>query len=79
MRVLGIHIPVSGTPPEGGLLVANHLSYVDILVLSAVHPFLFVAKSEVREWPLFGLLARLAGTLFIRRDLPGDVGRRMPN
>jgi 1-acyl-sn-glycerol-3-phosphate acyltransferase len=75
LRVLGIHIQVSGTPPRGGLLVANHLSYVDILALSAVHPSLFVAKSEIRDWPLFGLLARLAGTLFVRRDLPGDVSR----
>ena len=75
LRVLHVRLQTSGAPPTAGVLVANHLSYVDILVLAATRPLVFVAKSEVRGWPIFGLLARLAGTLFVRRDLRGDVGR----
>jgi lyso-ornithine lipid O-acyltransferase len=50
-----------------GLVVSNHLSYLDILVYSAARPFLFVAKSEVRRWPLLGTMARLGGTIFVDR------------
>jgi 1-acyl-sn-glycerol-3-phosphate acyltransferase len=51
-----------------GLTVSNHLSYLDILVYGAARPFLFVAKSEVRRWPLWGTLATLAGTIFVERE-----------
>jgi 1-acyl-sn-glycerol-3-phosphate acyltransferase len=61
----------SVTPSEGnkgpGLTVSNHLSYLDVLVYGAARPFLFVAKSEVRRWPLLGTLASLGGTIFIDR------------
>ncbi len=50
-----------------GLTVSNHLTYLDILVYGAVRPFLFVAKSEVRRWPLLGTLASLGGTIFVDR------------
>ena len=51
-----------------GLTVSNHLTYLDILVYGAARPFLFVAKSEVRQWPLLGTLASLGGTIFVDRD-----------
>lgn len=61
----------------GVLVVANHLSWLDILVLGAVQPMRMVAKVEVRDWPLLGALARRIGTLFIDRrglrSLPGVV------
>ena len=50
-----------------GLVVSNHLTYLDILVYSAARPFLFVAKSEVRRWPFLGTMARLGGTIFVDR------------
>jgi lyso-ornithine lipid O-acyltransferase len=50
-----------------GLTVSNHLTYLDILVYGAARPFLFVAKSEVRRWPLLGTLATLGGTIFVDR------------
>ena len=53
-----------------GLLVCNHLGYLDILVLAACRPALFVAKSEVKQWPVFGWFARLAGTIFVHRGKP---------
>lgn len=64
---LGVDVRAAGTLPARGLMVANHQSYLDILVLSAQAPAVFVAKREVRSWPVFGLMARLAGAIFIER------------
>lgn len=76
---LGIELATRGRAPGRGLLIANHLSYLDILVLSATSPAVFVAKSEVRSWPVFGWMARLEGAIFIRRsrlrDLPIVIGQ----
>ena len=70
LRVLGIEVRLSGRMPDSGLLVANHLSYLDILVFGALAPTVFVAKMEVRSWAVFGRMARLGGSLFIdRRNL----------
>jgi 1-acyl-sn-glycerol-3-phosphate acyltransferase len=77
-RLLGVlHIEFScdGQPPSRGVLVSNHLSYTDILVYGAILPIVFISKSEVAGWPIFGTLAKFAGTLFIRRDLRSDVLR----
>lgn len=69
-RLLGIGLEVKGTPPEEGplLIVSNHVSWIDIMVLSAVAPLSFVAKREVARWPFFGTLARLQRTVFVDRD-----------
>jgi 1-acyl-sn-glycerol-3-phosphate acyltransferase len=64
---LQIELQPEGAFPSRGLLVANHLGYLDIMVLSAMHPCVFVAKQEVRSWPLFGLMAKLSGTVFVDR------------
>jgi lyso-ornithine lipid O-acyltransferase len=53
--------------PDAALIVANHQSYLDILALAAYFPAQFVAKSEVRGWPLVGWLASLGGTLYVER------------
>ena len=75
LPVFGIELRVAGPIPSSGLLVSNHLSYLDILILGATAPCVFVSKSEVRHWPVFGWFARLAGTLFVRRDRRSDVER----
>lgn len=76
MRILKIELRVSGTPPSGGaVLVANHVSWLDIHVLHSIIPVRFISKSEVRDWPLVGHLARAAGTLFITRDKKSDAIR----
>lgn len=64
---LGIHTHVQGQPGVRGLVVANHLSYLDILVLSAAAPCFFVAKMEIGGWPFFGRAARIGGTIFVDR------------
>jgi 1-acyl-sn-glycerol-3-phosphate acyltransferase len=65
---LGIRYRVEGQTPERGLVVSNHLSYLDILILSAAMPCFFVAKIEVGGWPYFGRAARAGGTIFIDRS-----------
>lgn len=74
LRIFGCTITTTGAIPRTGLLVSNHLSYLDILVLSATTPAVFVSKSEVRKWPLFGWFAVLAGTVFIERARRTHVG-----
>ena len=50
------------------LFISNHLSYLDIPILGSRYPLRFVAKSEVKDWPLFGFLAKLSKTIFISRN-----------
>ena len=68
LRVFRIETQFTGDIPSSGLLVCNHLSYLDILVLSALAPCVFVAKREVKHWPVFGWFAKLAGTVFVHRE-----------
>jgi 1-acyl-sn-glycerol-3-phosphate acyltransferase len=73
-RIFQLEIKFAGTIPSRGLLVCNHVSYVDILVLASLAPAVFVAKREVKSWPVMGLLAQLGGTLFIDRQRRTHVG-----
>jgi lyso-ornithine lipid O-acyltransferase len=75
LRRLRIHTEVQGSFPSRGLLVSNHLSYLDILVYSGLFPCVFVSKKEVRSWPLFGPMARMAGSVFVDRNWVWDVPR----
>lgn len=68
LRILRVETRAAGKIPSRGLLVCNHLSYLDILVLAALTPCVFVAKREVKHWPVFGWFARLAGTMFVDRE-----------
>lgn len=74
--LFGIHIKVVGKPVhgEGVLIVANHTSWADIIIFSAVAPISFVAKSEVANWPFFGTLARLQRTVFVERQRRSATG-----
>src|SRR5262245_28828425 len=51
------------------LLVSNHQSYLDVVIIASVFPALFVAKTEVGRWPLFGWLSKLGGTIFVDREV----------
>jgi 1-acyl-sn-glycerol-3-phosphate acyltransferase len=76
LRCLGVRITVSGGPIrnlQGVLVVSGHVSWVDIFAIDSVMPARFVAKSEIRDWPLLGWLAERAGTLFIRRSRRRDT------
>ncbi len=75
LRALGVEARCYGEPPAEGVLVSNHISYLDILVHAAHSPLVFISKAEVADWPLIGMLTRWAGTLFIQRERRGDVVR----
>ena len=68
-RIMGLDISASGTPSVSRptLFICNHSSYLDILVLGALIPGYFVTKSEVANWPFFGVLAKLQRTVFVDR------------
>jgi 1-acyl-sn-glycerol-3-phosphate acyltransferase len=68
--LLGVRINVVGTPPRhhAVLILSNHVSWLDILAVTATVPVIFVAKSEVARWPLIGWVARARGTVFVERD-----------
>jgi len=77
LQVLGIRLEANGHCRHGAsLLVANHVSWLDILALHAVCPQArFVSKADVRHWPLLGWLVAAAGTLFIERERKRDALR----
>jgi 1-acyl-sn-glycerol-3-phosphate acyltransferase len=64
---VGIRYSVEGTPPTHGLVISNHLSYLDVPILAAPMPCFFVAKMEIDNWPIFGKAARACGTIFLDR------------
>ena len=68
-QILGLKVSTSGTPKPyfGTLIVANHISWLDIIALASIRHATFMAKSEVKGWPVFGLLTQASGTLFIER------------
>ena len=77
LPLAGIELSVRGTPAADGpvLLVANHLSWLDIVVLHASRYCRFVSKADIRHWPLVGTLAGGAGTLYIERESRRDAHR----
>ena len=68
LKCLGIKSHVEGKPPACGLVVSNHLSYLDIIIISAAMPCFFVSKIEVDGWLFFGKAARSGGTIFLDRS-----------
>jgi 1-acyl-sn-glycerol-3-phosphate acyltransferase len=74
-RIVGVRVAVEGPRPRGScLLVSNHLSYVDVLVLASLFPCAFVAKAQIARWPVVGFLARAMGTLFVEREQKRSLG-----
>lgn len=84
LDMLGVQLHVHGEIPRNGaprgqaqpaMLVANHVSWLDIYAINAVLPVRFVAKSEIRSWPVIGWLSANTGTLFIERTRRRDTVR----
>jgi 1-acyl-sn-glycerol-3-phosphate acyltransferase len=72
---LRVEVLVEGSRPQKGLLVCNHVSFLDIMVLSSLQPVIFVSKLDVARWPIVGKIASASGTLFIEREKRSDVSR----
>lgn len=77
LEILGIALVVQGTPPASGplLLIVNHVSWLDILAIHAARHVRFVAKSNIKGWPVIGSLSTGAGTLYIERERRRDAMR----
>jgi 1-acyl-sn-glycerol-3-phosphate acyltransferase len=77
LQLLHVRLRTTGQPVTAGplMVVANHISWLDILVMLAVQPVHFVSKSDVRHWPIVGWLATNAGTLYIERASRRDALR----
>jgi lyso-ornithine lipid O-acyltransferase len=73
--ILGIRVETQGRLPGSRprFVVTNHISWTDIIALASVSPCVFLAKSEVSNWPVLGLLARLQGTVFVTRGFRKDI------
>ncbi|MCP1660628.1 1-acylglycerol-3-phosphate O-acyltransferase [Neisseria perflava] len=77
LAALDIELDI-GTPPQEGnvsgtLVVANHVSWLDIFAMSAVYPSSFIAKQEIGTWPVLGKMGKNAGTVFINRNSRRDI------
>jgi len=75
LAAIHVQLSTTGLFPSSGMIVSNHLSYLDILALSAAEPCVFVSKAEVGRWVIFGRYARWAGSVFVRRQDKADAGR----
>ena len=71
--LIGVEVELHGRAPDGGMLVCNHVSYLDMLALTAATEMVFLSKAEVRHWPLVGQIARASGALFVNRERRADV------
>jgi 1-acyl-sn-glycerol-3-phosphate acyltransferase len=82
LAVCGVHVGVHhrerlGRGPHGRLVVANHVSYVDVLVLASLSPMVFITSVEMKHTPLLGLLASWGGSLFVERRRPAGLRKEI--
>lgn len=79
LAAMNVQVHIHGTPPSpdlaGIMFVGNHISWLDIHVLNSIRAVRFIAKAEIRSWPIFGWLAKRANTLFIEREQKKDAMR----
>jgi len=68
LRIAGVRLEHLGKTPSAGLIVMNHISWLDVIVLNALAPSRFVSKAEVARWPFVGYLCTKSGTLYIERS-----------
>ncbi len=80
LRIFNIRLTIHGNREllndrQSALVVSNHISWIDIHVINTVSPVIFVAKSDVAKWPIFGWIAQQIGTIFIVREKISDIKR----
>jgi len=75
IRWMGFAVHRQGPFPERGVVISNHLGYLDTVAFAALHRCVFVGKSEIRRWPLLGWMSTMAGTLYVHRGRGGSAGR----
>jgi len=75
MKGMGIPVTVTGNFPDRGAVIANHLSYLDIVVLASLRPCVFVAKAELATMPVLGWMTTNSGTVYVERGRGGSAMR----
>ena len=80
LKIFEIRLVVHGnhqllSDQQSALIVSNHISWIDIHVINTISPVIFVAKSDVANWPIFGWIAKRIGTIFIVREKVSDIKR----
>ncbi len=75
LRAVDITWTVSGPIPMQGAVISNHLTYVDILLHSAMRPCVFISAIEVRRMPVFGWMSMMAGTVYVKRGVGGSAAK----
>ena len=80
LRILKVRVIIHGDSStllgsHPYLLVANHISWLDIHIINSIRPVIFVAKADVSKWPIFGYLASMLGTIFLKREKLSDIKR----
>lgn len=70
---MDVTVTVSGSFPERGAVISNHLSYLDIIVFSSTRACVFVSKAEIRTWPVIGWMTTMAGTVYVERGRGGSA------
>jgi 1-acyl-sn-glycerol-3-phosphate acyltransferase len=75
MKGLGIAVSVTGEFPDGGVMISNHLSYLDIIVFATLKPCVFVSKAEIAQWPVLGWMTTMSGTVYVNRGHGGSAAK----
>ena len=78
LAALNVSVTSSGEPPPEGLIISNHLSYLDIMVFSSITHCVFVSKSEVKSWPVIGLITTQSGAVYVDRTRRSDTHNVRP-
>jgi 1-acyl-sn-glycerol-3-phosphate acyltransferase len=73
MRGMGVGLKVVGQFPERGVIIANHLGYLDIVAFAALRRCVFVSKAEIARWPVLGWMTTMAGTVYVERGRGGSA------
>ena len=75
LKGMGIGLRCAGPYPESGVVIANHLGYLDIIAFAALHRCVFVSKLEIKSWPFLGWMTTMAGTVYVDRGHGGSAAR----
>ena len=75
LRRLGIAFRQRGTYPTSGVVISNHMGYLDIMAFAALARCVFVSKSEIASWPLIGWMTTMSGTVYVQRGRGGSANR----
>jgi len=75
LRRLGIAVKQIGVYPQNGVVISNHMGYLDIMAFAALARCVFVSKSEIASWPLIGWMTTMSGTVYVQRGRGGSAER----